>query len=102
MSERAEAATHEWTVLGGPMLYSRRLVRSPVIEPGKGGAYLALFSEIGLIILVTTLGGSLVGYWIDKQLGTLPIFVLVGLLIGLTAAARAVYRLITRFLARLQ
>jgi len=70
-----------------------------MIEPGKGGAYLALFSEIGLIILVTTLGGSLVGYWIDKQLQTVPIFVLVGLLIGLTAGARAVYRLITRFLA---
>ena len=70
-----------------------------MIEPGKGGAYFALFSEIGLILLVTTLGGSLVGYWIDKQLQTVPVFVLVGLLIGLTAGARAVYRLITRFLA---
>ena len=80
------------------LLYSRRLVRSPVIEPGRGGAYLALFSEIGLILLVTTLGGSLLGYWIDKQLGTVPIFVLIGLLIGLSAGARLVYRLITRFL----
>ena len=71
-----------------------------MIEPVKGGAYLALFSEIGLIILVTTLGGSLVGYWVDKQLNSVPVFVLVGLLIGLTAGARAVYRLITRFLAR--
>ena len=70
-----------------------------MIEPGKGGAYFALFSEIGLILLVTTLGGSLVGYWIDKQLQTVPVFVLVGLLIGLAAGARAVYRLITRFLA---
>jgi ATP synthase protein I len=84
------------------MLYSRRLVRSPVIEPGKGGAYLALFSEIGLIILVTTLGGSLVGYWVDKQLGTVPIFVVVGLLIGLAVGATGVYRLINRFLTRLQ
>ena len=73
-----------------------------MIEPGKGGAYLALFSEIGLIILVTTLGGSLVGYWIDKQLGTLPIFVVVGLLIGLAAGHRGVYRLITRFLAKIR
>lgn len=71
-----------------------------MIEPGKGGAYFALFSEIGLIILVTTLGGSLVGYWIDKQLQTVPVFVLLGLLIGLTAGARAVYRLISRFLTR--
>jgi len=73
-----------------------------MIEPGKGGAYFALFSEIGLIILVTTLGGSLVGYWVDKQLGTLPIFVVAGLLIGLAVGATGVYRLITRFLAKLQ
>jgi len=73
-----------------------------MIEPGKGGAYFALFSEIGLIILVTTLGGSLVGYWVDKQLGTLPIFVVAGLLIGLAVGATGVYRLITRFLKGLQ
>lgn len=69
-----------------------------MIEPGRGGAYLALFSEIGLIIFVTTLGGSLLGYWIDRQLGSLPVFVVVGLLAGLGAGARLVYRLITRFL----
>jgi F0F1-type ATP synthase assembly protein I len=73
-----------------------------MIEPGTGGAYLALFSEIGLIFLVTTLVGTLGGYWLDKQLGTLPVFVLVGLAVGLGAGARACYRLITRFLARMQ
>jgi F0F1-type ATP synthase assembly protein I len=71
-----------------------------MIEPGKGGAYLVLFSEIGLILLVTTLVGTLAGYWIDQQLRTVPVFVLIGLLVGLGAGARAVYRLITRFLAR--
>ena len=71
-----------------------------MIEPGKGGAYLALFSEIGIVLLVTTLAGTLVGYWLDKQLGTIPVFVLVGLLVGLSAGARAAYRLITRFLSR--
>ena len=73
-----------------------------MIEPGKGGAYLALFSEIGLILLVTTLLGTLAGYWVDKQLGTIPVFVLIGLLVGMGAGARASYRLITRFLARLE
>ena len=73
-----------------------------MIEPGKGGAYLALFSEIGLILLVTTLLGALAGYWVDKQLGTIPVFALIGLLVGMSAGARAVYRLITRFLARLE
>ena len=73
-----------------------------MIEPGRGGAYFALFSEIGLILLVTTLGGSLVGYWIDKQLNTVPVFVVIGLLIGLTAGARAVYKLIGRLLTKVQ
>ena len=70
-----------------------------MIEPGKGGAYLVLFSEIGLVILVTTLLGTLAGYWLDKQIGTIPMFVLIGLLVGLSIGARAAYRLITRFLA---
>jgi ATP synthase protein I len=82
------------------MLYSRGLVGSPVIEPGKTGAYLALFSEIGFILLVTTLAGALSGYWIDKQIGTLPIFVVLGLLAGLGVGAGAVYRLINRFLTK--
>jgi ATP synthase protein I len=67
---------------------------------GRSAAYFALFSEIGLTLLVTVLAGVLVGYWIDQQLGTLPIFVLVGLLIGLTTGAVAMYRMISRFLAK--
>jgi len=74
-----------------------------MIEPGRTGAYFALFSEIGLILLVTTLAGSLVGHWIDQQLGlVVPLFLLGGLLGGLAIGALAVYRLITRFLARIE
>jgi hypothetical protein len=36
---------------------------------GLGWAYFALFSEIGLILFVTTLGGSLAGNWLDEQTG---------------------------------
>ena len=67
---------------------------------GPGGAYLALFSEIGFVLLVTTLLGVLGGYWIDERIGTLPIFVLIGFFLGITAGGIAVYRLISRFLAR--
>jgi ATP synthase protein I len=70
-----------------------------MIEPGRAGGYLALFSEIGLILLATTLIGVLVGYWIDRQLGSLPLFVLIGLVAGLGAGAIGVKRLIDRFLA---
>jgi hypothetical protein len=71
-----------------------------VIEPGKTGAYLALFSEIGLILFVLTLGGALGGHWLDEQLGfQFPVLLLAGLLLGMAAGAVAVRRLINRFLA---
>ena len=69
-------------------------------DPGRAGIYLALFSEIALVLLVTILGGTLGGYWVDRQLGTVPVFVLVGLALGMAGGAIAVNRLITRFLKR--
>ena len=71
-------------------------------EPARAGAYFALFSEIGIVLLVTTLLGVGAGYWLDERLGTLPIFVVVGFLAGAGAGALAIYRLITRFLARFE
>lgn len=64
------------------------------------GAYFALFSEIGVLLLVTTLIGVAAGYWADQQLGTLPVFVLVGFLAGAGVGTVGIYRLITRFLKR--
>jgi ATP synthase protein I len=69
-----------------------------MIEPGRGWAYAALFSEIGISLLVTTLVGVLVGYWIDGQLGTLPVFVIVGFLAGAGSGTVMIYRLLSRFL----
>ena len=53
-------------------------------DPGRTGAYFALFSEIGFIILITVLAGILVGYWVDQRLGTLPLFVLLGFRSGVS------------------
>ena len=69
-------------------------------DPGQVGAYFVLFSEIGIVFLITTLVGALGGYWVDTQLGALPIFTVVGLLLGFGLGALVVYRLITRFLSR--
>jgi ATP synthase protein I len=66
---------------------------------GRSLAYFALFSEIGIILLVTVLAGVLGGYWIDQQLRTLPLFVLAGLFVGLAAGARVMNQLISRFLS---
>jgi len=68
---------------------------------GKASAYIALFSEIAFVLLVAVLAGVLGGYWLDQRLGTIPIFVLVGFAIGTSGGAIGCWRLIARFLARL-
>jgi F0F1-type ATP synthase assembly protein I len=69
-----------------------------MIEPGRGLAYAALFSEIGISLLVTTLIGVLAGRWVDGQLGTLPVFVIVGFLAGAGSGTVMIIRLVSRFL----
>lgn len=69
-----------------------------MIGPGRGWAYAALFSEIGISLLVTTLAGVLIGYWVDAQLGSLPVFVIVGFLVGAGCGTVLIYRVVTRFL----
>jgi ATP synthase protein I len=73
-----------------------------VIGPGRGWAYAALFSEIGISLLVTTLVGVLVGYWVDTQLGSVPVFVIVGFLVGAGSGTVLIYRLVTRFLKTIE
>ena len=65
---------------------------------GKAFGYFALFSEIGLVLFVTTFGGVLVGHWVDQQLGTSPVLVILGFLLGILVGAVADWRLISRFL----
>ncbi|HEX7949339.1 MAG TPA: AtpZ/AtpI family protein [Candidatus Limnocylindrales bacterium] len=73
-----------------------------MIEPGRGWGYAVLFSEIGISLLVTTLLGVLVGYWADGQFGTLPIFVIVGFLVGAGAGTVMIYRLVSQFLKTIE
>ena len=63
--------------------------------------YFALFTEIGLVLFVTTTVGALVGHWLDDQLQTNPLFVVTGFLGGAFLGAVADYRLLTRFLKQL-
>ena len=73
-----------------------------MIEPGRGGAYAVLFSEIGISLLVTTLIGVLAGRWVDAQLGTLPVFVIIGFLLGAGSGTVMIIRLVSRFLKTIQ
>ena len=70
-----------------------------MIEPDRGWAYAALFSEIGISLLVTTLVGVLAGHWADEQLGmSVPVLAIVGFLAGAGAGTLMIYRLVSRFL----
>ena len=66
------------------------------------GAYLALFSEIGVSLLVTTLVGVLFGYWVDGQLGTTAVFAIIGFFAGAGAGTVMIYRLVSRFLETIE
>jgi len=68
---------------------------------GKSFAYFALFSEIGLVLFVTTFGGLLLGRWLDQQLGTNPLLVIGGFLLGIVIGAVADWRILSRFLANI-
>jgi hypothetical protein len=73
---------------------------TPGALTGQTGAYFALFSEIGVLLLVTTLCGALAGHWLDPQIRSSPIFLLVGFIGGAGIGTYGIYRLIARFLAR--
>ncbi len=73
-----------------------------MIEPGRGLAYLALFSEIGVSLLVTTLLGVLAGYWADQQLGTVPILTVIGFFAGAGIGTVAIYKLVSGFLETIE
>lgn len=68
-------------------------------ESGRGWAYVALFSEIGVSLLVLTLAGALGGHWVDERLGmTVPVFMIIGFFLGAGAGTLLIIRLISRFL----
>lgn len=44
------------------------------------------FLTLGLSVAVTVLAGGAAGYFLDRWLGTSPLFVLIGVALGVTAA----------------
>jgi F0F1-type ATP synthase assembly protein I len=68
---------------------------------GKSFAYFGLFSEIALVLLVTTFGGLLLGHWLDQQLGTNPLLVISGFLLGILLGGFANWRILNQFLANI-
>ena len=51
------------------------------------------FIGVGWYVGFSILGGVLVGLWLDGRFGTKPLFVIIGLILGLAVAAYGVYRM---------
>jgi ATP synthase protein I len=74
----------------------RRPVADPAARTGKR-AYNALnASSVGLELGVSVGLGLLIGYFLDKRLGTTPWMLLLWMVIGLVAGFRGVFRAVAR------
>ena len=49
---------------------------------------------VGFFIGVCVVLGILAGFWIDTKMGTEPVFILVGLVIGVAVAIYCIYRML--------
>jgi ATP synthase protein I len=59
----------------------------------EGGGYARFFS-LGFALLAIIGGPTVAGFFVDRWLGTLPLFMLVGLVLGFVASLFYVYRAI--------
>ena len=87
-----------------PRLESDRLPGSPVglTSIGGKGAYVVLFSQIGFTLLVANLGGALLGHWVDGLLGSGPLLLVVGFIVGFAVGAVGAAQLVMRALRRFE
>jgi len=65
-------------------------------DKSKNARQLALLTAIPAILIVSPLVGFFIGQWVDKRLGTAPLFVIVGLIFGFVSAAKEIRLLLKR------
>jgi ATP synthase protein I len=53
-------------------------------------------TAVGLYIAICVILGLLGGNWVDKKLHTEPVFLIIGLVAGLTAAGMEVWRIVKK------
>ena len=49
---------------------------------------------VGWYVAICIVGGVWGGVWLDEKLGTSPLFLLIGLLLGIVIAGAGVYRML--------
>lgn len=52
------------------------------------------FIGVGWYVGLSILGGVLAGLWLDNQFSTKPLFVIIGLMLGITVAGYGVYKMV--------
>ncbi len=64
----------------------------------RGPSYIELtvFASVGTQLVVSIFIGFGMGYWLDKQLGTQPVLMLVFMLLGVAAGFLNIYRTVVR------
>lgn len=89
--------------------HAPRLESDPQLERPVGlttvvgkSAYLVLFSQIGVTLLVANLGGALLGHWVDGLLGSGPLLLVVGFVVGFAVGGVGVAQLVGRALKRFE
>ncbi len=53
-------------------------------------------ATVGITFVVAIAGATIGGYYLDRWLGTLPVFTLIGLGVGIAAGFREFFRMIKR------
>ena len=64
----------------------------------KGWVTALQFLGMGWYVSLSIVGGVLVGRWIDGKLGTEPLFIVLGLSLGLASAVYGVYKMLPRIM----
>ncbi|MCH2321016.1 MAG: AtpZ/AtpI family protein [SAR202 cluster bacterium] len=55
---------------------------------------------LGWLVALSIVSGIMLGVWIDGELGSSPLFMLIGLALGIGVAALGAYRVLSSFLNR--
>ena len=55
---------------------------------------------LGWLVALSIVGGIMLGVWMDGKVGSSPLFMLIGLALGIGVAALGVYRTLSSFLNR--
>ena len=69
------------------------------IKPDGGISWRQAMGTVGLALAIPWMIGvpALIGWWLDKKYATTPVWLIVGLLVGLLSTGVDIYKLMKRF-----